>query len=656
MPPTLAGLLQAPVRDEVVLLELTPRLVLQGFGATDDTTAVYETPLARLEMSGGMPAGVYRRVVGVRENATPLDAETSVEAVEAAPGSWYWDEAAETLYVHTSGGGNPDTYTAYQALVRFYVATRPVVLNRETSDPDTGIYHHPWVIGGLPELIERDNDNLFGAKVMSGVDLQLLNTHGFWFEVVAHNGSYRWKNAQVSAWLGGSYAGGVLPRSAYLPIFSMLVDDVTANEELLTLALKPLAARLNELVPRTPYFEGEYPHAGDGVRGTTKWVGYGRTTMRPDLTDTTSHGIYTIADAAFQTLFAVHQAWAVNRQTGARTTLSAGTDYTVDLTACTLTVVNATYAHATHLIEVDVTGKPDGSGSYLQTFADIVQDLLTTFAGVRAADIDTASIAAANTAAPEEMSVWLKNRRSLASILSTAEDGFPALESAIGGSVMQTPDGTWRVDIWDPGFDPTSVPTFRQSEFAQFSPEPVLQSIFSAVHVYYGYNHATGEWRVTQASSARTEYLNDVADVLQVFTFLRGDLDADRLAAQVLFVAGGIQMSVDVEETGARLAVHSVRDKLLVNYAPAPVIGGALSSALFEVVELRRSFEPTLRVTARLGNVRGIGGTIGRWVDDLAPDWDDATDEERAVSGFWTDDSDLPDPGDPLSAGGSRWW
>jgi len=39
----------------------------------------------------------------------------------------------------------------------------------------------------------------------------------------------------------------------------------------------------------------------------------------------------------------------------------------------------------------------------------------------------------------------------------------------------------------------------------------------------------------------------------------------------------------------------------------------------------------------------------GYWVDDLAPSWDEATEEERAVSGFWTDDYGRIDPDDRTS-------
>jgi hypothetical protein len=618
-------------------------------------TAAYELTVPRLVTAGGVT--VYRRVVGARENATDLTARASLAAVDANASSWFWDEATETLYVHTSTGSDPDTFTAYQARVRFYFGTKPVVLDRTDGDPDTGIYHHPWMVGSnIPDLVEHDNDDAFGAKITAGGDIELLNGHGWWHTIIAHDGEYRWKNASAALALGGAYGDTVLLRSEYAPLMAMEVEDVAADEEVCTFALKPLIGRLTEAIPKTPYFASAYPNLGDGVEGTKKWIGYGRTTMRPDLTDTSSHGVYTVADAAFQTLFAVTSATAIDKATGERTGLTLTTDYTVNLTACTVTVVNATYRWQDVDLELDVTGKPDGAGGYLHTFADVVQDILTTFLGVRASELDAASFTAAASGAPEEVAVWLKSPRTVASILATSEAGLPALEQSVRGLLSQSAAGLWRIDVWDPSYDPTTLITLRKSEFRTFRPQPALESVFGRVQVYYGFNASTGAWSVVEASDSQVQYLSDTDDVLTVFSFLRDAGDATVLAQRWLAVAGGLTLDIEFEEVGTRLAAYQVRERVLIDYDPAPVVAGALVGSPFELVEIRRSFDPTLKVSGRFGNLRGIGQFIGNWRDPAAPTYAAATLAERAVSGFWSDPSGLADPPDAASANVSRWW
>lgn len=644
-----AAFISSRVRDENVLLEISPRLVLSGFSATG---APYSnTYQMSVPNSDG---GVFRKVTGVRENATDLTERTSVSDVNANAGSWYWDISTGILYVRSSTGSDPDTFSAYQAIVKFFFSTKPVVLLLTDGDASTATYYRPWVVGTLPELVERDNDSVFGTKITQGGDITMLNTGGWWNTVVAHDGDYRWKNAKVDMCLGGSYGSTSLLRSQYEHIASYLVEDLAASEEEVVLSVHPLVLHLNESIPKTPYFSSSYPNLGEGVEGTKKWVGYGRAVTAPDLTDDSGTGVYTIADAAYQTLFAVNAVYAVNRTTGVRSTLTETTHYTVDLTACTLTVTDATYTWQDYIIQVDVTGKPDGAGSYIKTFPDIVEDILLTFLGVRASDIDSDSFL--DYTDTTEYALWVKSPRTVASIMSTVESGMPCLENPVGGMLAQTHEGQWKVSEWDPSYDPTVLSTFRKSDFASFKPDPDLSSVFSKVNVYYDYNHASGTWKVESASDARQGYLQDTQDQLDIYTFLRNATDALTLAERMLVVATGKVLNIDVEEAGAKLSTYQVREKLLMDYDPAPVASGSLSQYPMEVVELRRSFDPTLKVTARLGNLRGIGQFIGRWADSAAPDYSSATPAERAVSGFWSDPSGYVVPSDPSTLDISLWW
>lgn len=657
--PTFADFLTSPARDEIVLLELTGRFVLSGFiqeGVPNTNT--YSMSFLRTEAAGEIKGDVYRRVTGVRENGTNLTERASLIDVNANASSWFWDEANQVLYVRSSTSADPDTFTAYQALVRFYFATKPIVLSRTDGNADTGIYHHPWLLSGPPELVERDNETLFGAKSAEGGEVRLLNGHKFWNTITAYDGSYRWKHGTATFLLGGSYkAGGeVLLRSQYTVLTTFQIDDMAANEEEVVVALKPLAQRLYEVIPKTPYFSTDYPNLGDGVLGTKKWVGYGRATIMPDLTDTSGNGIYTIADAATQTLFAVNSVVAINKSTSARTTLTLTTHYTVNLTACTLTIVDATYKWQDVEIEVDVSGKPDGAGSYLKTFADVVKDIFTTFLGVRASDIDTASFTQAALDDASEVSVWLKNPRSMASILATAEQDFPSLEQPVAGLIMQSAAGLWQAKVWDPNYDATALQTLRKSEFTSFQPEPPLASIFSKVQVYYNHNHATGAWSVEEASDTKVEFQHDTTEALQIYSFMRNSSDAQRLAQRILFIAGGQSLTIEFAEVGVRLAAHRARDRVLIDYDPAPVAAGLLDDTPLEVLELRRSFDPTLRVSGRLGNLRGIGGFVGRWTSSTSPDYGSASATDKANSGYWLDSSGYAVPSDPTTKDISRWW
>jgi len=654
--PSFSEFLAWPDREEVVIAEFNPAVRLAAWTKTSGKTYVYEIALPRLVGTAQVAGGVYRPCTAVRENGTALTAAASVAAVDATASTWFWDEANGTLYVHSSTGDSPDDFTVYSALVRFYVATTGIVLDATDADADTGIYYQPWLQDQLPTIRDQMEDALSGRKVTPTGNVSLTNGHGFWHTVIAPDGIYAWKNKRVMFYLGGRYRGQSLLRSQYATRVTMLVEDVSANEEQAVFTLKPLTKQLDIELPVTPYFESAYPNLGDGVRGTKKWIGYGRATIRPDLTDTSSHGIYTVADAAYQTLFAVHNVWAAAKSTGARTLLTLTTHYTVDLTACTVTVVDATYAHADYVLEVDVTGKPDGSGGSLATFGAIVRDILQTFLGATSADLDTASFTAADEANPDALSVWVKSPRQLRSMMGGTEPGLPSLERSVMGRLGQTRAGLWRVDIWEPGYDVSTAVSLRKEDFATFSPEPKFETVFSTSRVFYAYDPATQEWAVEEATDVEVQYLDDAYERLDLYTYLTDASAAQRLAQRYQFISGAVSVEIAFAERGAKLAEQVAGDRVLVTYSPAPAAAGAYENRVFELIDLTSGVGSPMRIAGRLGDLRGIGARVGLWKDSAAPAWSAATSLERAQPGFWSDSGGLVDSADAATRDKSVWW
>lgn len=652
MSATFAEWIAWPDRTVVFLAELTPGLVLTGWTAVGGGAPnTYQVALPRFVQSAHVsPVGMYRRCVGARINDTVLTEQASLAAVDAAAGSWYWDEAAELLYVRTPGGGDPDTYTVAMADVRFYLASEPIVLLRDDADPASALYYLPWLTGEAPAFSAQVADVFFGHIVSATGDLGVVNGHGAWHQIVATDGPYAWKNASARFFVGGSYRGQALTRSDYAPMVAMQVEDVAPTEQHVIFRLKPLSRTLKVEVPVMPFFESEYPNLGDGVRGTKKPIGYGRAMVAPPLTDTSGHGVYTVADADYQTLTAVHAVYAREKTTGARTLLTLTTDYTVDLTACTVTVVSATYAHTTHLIEVDVTGRPE------TTFGAIVKDLLTRFAGVASADIDSAAFDRADLDAPQTLSVWLLSPRTLGSILSTSEPDLPSLEPSVSGTVQQTLAGLWTCQIWDPGYDLATVTKLRKEDFVAFTPQPKLETIYSATVVYYGRDHARQEYSSKRVTDAATRYKTKSVDTATIYTFLRDASAADTLAQRIQFIASTMTTEIEFEERTGKLLQHTPGDKVLVTYDPAPTVDGAYAERAFELIRIDKRHAPRLVVSGVLGDLRGIGTRIGHWAPSATPDWAAASAAERSAYGFWSDSNGLIDPGDPATLNRSVWW
>lgn len=652
---TIEGLLAATARDEIILCELEPLYTLLGFAAAGGGFSnTYSVSVSRLVETSHVIGGVYAPVIGVTENGVGLTQRASTALVDANAGSWYWDETAGTLYVRPSSGA-PSSYTML-AKRRLFFASTPVILDQTEADPTTAVYYQPWLSGEVPQVRRQVEDLLSGLTAFPSGNVSFINGHRAWFGLVASDGQWNWKYSHAMFYLGGTYNGRSLGREDYVPLATMLVEDVAPTETECVFLLQPLR-RLTDLeLPVTPLFETDYPNLGDGVRGSKKWIGYGRATIKPDLTDTTtSQGVYTIADAAYQTLFAVNNVWAIRKDTGAWTLLTETTHYTKNLTACTVTIVSATYPFADYEIAVDVSGKPDGLGSYLRTYGAIVQDILRTHIGVGVSELDSAAFAQVAIDSTEDIAIWIKSPRSIASILSTSEPEQPSLGRSVMGTLQQTAAGLWTSRIWNPYIDSITT-SLRREDLAKFDPKPKLKAVFSTVRVYYGFDHAKGQWSVAEATDASIQYRTGSRDRLELFTYLTDANTARNMAQRYLTLAGGVTVEAEFEERGALLAQLNAGDKLFVTYTPAPTSAGGYESQPFEILDLTVRYAPKVVVSGVLGDLRGLGGRVGRWVGSSAPDWATATAAERLASGFWSDSSGLIDPLDPTTFNRSIWW
>jgi hypothetical protein len=646
MPGTFAEFVTWPDREEIMLAEIQALLTLTGWVGTGGFGNTYQVAVANRTTPPTGLAPLYRRVTGVRENGTDLTAQTSISNVNSTAGSWFWDEATGTLYVRTTGAAvDPDTKTVIAARVTFPVATTGIVLNRVDGDPSTGVYYAPWLApAGGPTSVQEVDDVLTGQKTAWGGECVLTNGHGAWHAVVAPESGYTWKHQRITFRLGGRYRGQELALSEFAIVATMLIEDVVADESTCRFALTPRVGQVESAVPVTPYFESEYPRLGEGVRGTYKAILYGRAWTVPALTDTDGYGTWTIADAAYQNLHRVHAVEAVRKSDGLRSVLSEGQDYTVNLTACTVTLLTDRFPFTDFTLTVDATGKTNahaeagggaGMRGYLSTFAEIARDLLHSFAGATAADVDAAGFADAHADARQELAVYLPSPRALTSILSTNEEGFASLERSVNGVVLQTRAGLWTARVWDPTYDATTLPALRKEDLAAFSPSPRLERFQTATRVHYAADARYGTWSQVSRATEAAQLLTGVLDELQVFTFLRNDGDAETMAGRYRLVQQHAVVDVDFLERGSILALVDVGARALVTYSPAPHTSGAYTARAFELVRVERGYAPRMTIRGQMRDVGRVTNRCGRWKGSAAPNYAGASAAQRLLSGFW---------------------
>lgn len=654
-----------PDRTEIAVAEVSALvtdaggLSLTGWTATGGHANTYQIAIGNRTAAVGGLSTLYRRVTGVRINAIELSARSSIASVDANAGSWYWDEAAGVLYARTPGAAvDPDTLASVAARVTFYVSTAPLVLELVDGNASSAIFFDPIVAPSEgPAHVEEVDDVLSGRKTSIGGDLTLANDGGAWLPLVALESGYTFKGQRVIYRVGGSYRGQALAYSEFSTIGTMVVEDVTATESACVFALRPVLHLADITIPATPCFEAEYPALGDGVRGQFKPLIYGRAWVRPLLTDTNGAGVWTVADAAYQNLTAVHAVEAVAKSDGSIAGLSPGVDYTANLTACTITIAAARFSHLTHTIRCDVTGKTaitggaTGARGYLSTFAEIVEDLIRTFVGAPSTEIDAAGFAEAQADARQELAVVLTSPRSLASVIATAEDGQPSMERSVNATVQQTRAGLWTARVWDPIADTTTLPALRREDLAEFTPLPRLEKTTTAVRVFYQFDGRSETYAAVERIDQGRRTLTGVTDRRDVYTFLRTPGDAEAMAKRYEALEAFCGLEIDFAERGTLLALSTVAERVAVTYAPAPHVSGAYVGRVFALTRLARGYAPRMTVAGQLRDVDRVTNRVGRWKSSGAPNYASASAAQRAASGFW-----FASGGAPSGFTGSRYW
>jgi hypothetical protein len=587
--------------------------------------------------------------VATGDVSTKLVAVATAAACDATANSYYWDSAAGLLYVHDALG-DPSNEDAVVGFFNLYFSTADITLTVNGLDiPFAPLLEDKTAVS----LDMQAEDPLFGVKTIQQGTLSIVNYNGFLSRLYAQ---YFWKNKKVQVYLGGAYNGRLLPFSEYRLLNTWLLADIAPGEFVTSIKLVSQTGVLQKQLPVTPYLQADVPDADNGVIGSFVPLLWGRATVKPDLIDASGLGIYRIADPTYQTLFSVDAVKGVSKNTGATVGLQP-TDYVVSLTACTVTITNPTYAANLYDIHVTATGKPDGGGGYIRTWADIVVDILVTFGNQNITrDFDLASLAAAQNSAPAELSLYLKTQVDILSIFQSGGQQ-PSLERSVMARLDTNAQGQWVFRVWSAPTQFTHADiTLLQQDFLTFEPRPKLDSVFYKVIVLYDFDYARNEWQTVTATSSETRYANTTEDVVFIYTNLKSFNDANVVAQRYRYLWSQIPLEIVADEVGIKTLDSHVGAVASVFYSPAPNIAKAFNGDLFTITGLKQVFSKPPRMTVVLNNLRGAPGNIGFWTDPTAPTWLSASFEQRLSQGFWTDSIGRADSSDPTSQRVSLWW
>jgi hypothetical protein len=256
-----------------------------------------------------------------------------------------------------------------------------------------------------------------------------------------------------------------------------------------------------------------------------------------------------------------------------------------DLTAATFTLsASATrFKLGTSRVKVAFEGYHSG-GTLIEGAPEIAEDLLLTWCGVPAADLDAPSFTASKTASACALNVPIEEKTTAINVINKIclSDCAYFSETTVGKLSYKTwapysgstPAALTKDDVWDVSF---------RDDYA---------SVFKEVRVGYSYQCADGVYLYESVSDSRCLARYQKNEVLTIDSYIRSQADANALSDQMLLQTQDALTHVTFTMSAAKVSVL-IGDifALTIRRSPAVNAGGQVD-VLYEIMKKEMSAFP----------------------------------------------------------------
>jgi hypothetical protein len=637
---TFAGLIAAPQSEKVFLCEAKPGELVTNFTLTTAQTYTYQISYLNetITLADLKTETTRKAVVACELDGVALLVKTSIATVEATAGTYWHDTANALLYIHPPDDGSPNHHTV---IVYFWVyfATKGIVLN--------SLYYEPYIAeSGIPQIKQESQSIHWGASQISSGSVLLLNNRGY-FDQIAKR--WIWNNKDIRILLGGDS----LAYAEYTCIFAGRIMQSSFTKTEFSLSIESKSFALLRTLPINSFWATTWPHLDPAAEGKPLpyYWGIYSAAQAPIVTCIDSeydinNNIFQfkICDCAFHAIKDITQVYI---DYGDGVGWQAIAHANEDLTNATFTITAPAFVLGTSRVKVAFEGYHSG-GVIIDGAPEFVEDLLLNQCGYVAADLNTTSFTSSKTTSTCVLNVPVEAETDALAIIETACQSDLAFFDEDG-------DGLLRYRTWTPSATGT-VPVLAKEDILE-SPAIVddTSQLYWKVKASYSWMGETGESLYTEASNSESKYKYGRDDFLTIISYLRGKADADEVAARINWVTRNPSPMITLK-LKAGLIDNTLGDKLKVTISRAPFSAvGGYTERVFEIISKQVSCFP-LFVTLKGRDLMDWCIDVGLWTAATAPDYDDATQQEKEASGFWCDDNGYCLTADSASLNKSLWW
>lgn len=456
----------------------------------------------------------------VTDDGVEMVEKASVAEVKAAAGSWYFDLANQTIYVHCFDGddlSNIATDIVVMVYCWKYWASDNCVL-------DGKVYKALVAKDSLPAFDSSVDDIVEGFYKLNFSSLRVMNVDR-WFDVAA--AVYVWFNRVIRVKLGGES----LPYSEYGTYFVGRIADYSISDAEIKFSVKDIREATLIDLPKDCYWAADFPPWPDSLpdssEGLPIQILYG---VKNNIVPVLIRGYegvpcwWQIADRPIKQVREVRVNGVPVSGPGPdlwwdyldedKNTISCGNDPGLAIT-------------------LDADGVMDGGGALITKASDIAKDILKYYLGFLDADLDLPSFANTASLRPAELCIYLDSTVNAREILQT-------IARSVGAFFVPTAEGKLAFVVYEEDTPSGTLELVDRDYFSDWKVEKDVSYVRSGVRIGYNGDPVTHALKYVELLNPKAAYRYGVQEaVLELETYLKNKTDAEDLAAGVQEMTSG---------------------------------------------------------------------------------------------------------------------
>jgi len=448
--------------------------------------------------------------------------QTSIVTVEANPASFWFDYDNRILYIHTTGGANPNTFDLIEGAFWLYFSTHKDM--EFTVNGRLNFYLPLLTRADIPDITQEIKPYFEGTFAISSGTIAIINA-----EIMGEHffdkkfETYTWENSKVLLRAGGpdfTYA-------QFKPVFTSYIDEKACNDEKITFTLRDVRQDMTRLLVLQKYTLDDLGELDQDKEWLDKQIplAFGaKDRIAPACVDWTNR--------KYKYMYGRSQ--AVDKVTRNGTEV-AFTDYYVDFQNSIITFKRDSFDLSDEdLIEIEFRGSVNSAGDLLVNGADIFKHLMNYYFNLPDARLNLDSIYAtwatgAVEGAEVELSVYLYKDTNFDDIVRTIEHTvraftFQDAEGRLGLTPQQTAVAS-------------NVKYIENHQIFNHSQSHRRHSLAWRVNVYYNenpYKEAEQEWEVKTAETFAAKCRWNIERELDIDAYFSDPAPAQALATAIL--------------------------------------------------------------------------------------------------------------------------